>query len=81
MINFGKLFDIKSSHPDTIALKIGDRSIAYDELISKAMKVASFLVALGQNGSTVGLVGHRTASTHWMPWCFILRCKFYASKS
>ena len=42
MINFGKLiFDIKSSHPDTIALKIGDRSIAYDELISKAMKVVS----------------------------------------
>ena len=28
------------------------------------MKVASYLVALGQNGSTVGLMGHRTASTY-----------------
>ncbi len=58
------LFDLKNSCPDLTALKIGERTISYAELIEKSMLVANGLIECGANNETIGLVGQRKASSY-----------------
>jgi amino acid adenylation domain-containing protein len=58
------LFDLKNSCPDLTALKIGERSISYAELIEKSMLVANGLIECGAINETIGLVGQRKASSY-----------------
>ena len=58
------LFDLKDSFPDLIALKIGERTISYAELIEKSMLVANGLIECGANNETIGLVGQRKVSSY-----------------
>jgi amino acid adenylation domain-containing protein len=58
------LFDLKDSFPDLIALKIGEQTISYAELIEKSMLVAASLDSIGARRETVGLVGQRNTSSY-----------------
>jgi len=58
------LFNLKQRSPRLPAIKIDDRIISYEELIDKAMLVATGLREVGARHETVGLVGQRKASSY-----------------
>jgi len=59
-----RLYNHKLYSQDLTAIKIDGRIISYGELVDKAMKVASGLVAVGAKKETIGLVGQRKASSY-----------------
>ena len=56
------LYQKQIEYSDLGALKIGDDIISYNELNSKALKLASFLIGCGVSNEPIAIFGQRTVS-------------------
>ncbi len=59
------LFKAISKYPNLIAIKIGERSISYQELNESAFQVAEMIFEANILNETIGVVGQRSASSYF----------------
>lgn len=59
------VFEKAEKYASGEALRVGERGISYQELSSRAMKIAAALVGSGAKCEAIGIVGQRTASSYF----------------